>query len=128
MNHVEGVATSNGCTILVINPDTGKPIAFGPMQITPATWQTYAKMGEDIHNPTDNVIVGRRILAHLGSLTDWDAHKMAQGYFAGPGGIGLNRQDPLGQSTQKYADQVMSRLSPKKEAAGTQPATFHVTR
>ena len=119
---------SGGRNVNSTNPETGKPIAFGPMQITPATWQTYAKMGEDIHNPTDNMIVGRRILARLGTLTNWDAHKMAQGYFAGPGGIGSDRKDALGQSTHAYADQIMGRLGAKKEAAGMQPATFHVIR
>ena len=117
---------SGGKNLVSRDPETKQPIAFGPMQITPATWKDHAKFGEDINNPTDNVTVGRRILHRLGTLTDWDAHKMAQGYFAGPGGIGKDRKDALGQGTHKYADEILQRLGTKKEAAGMQPATFHV--
>ena len=126
--HAIMMQESGGRNATSRNPNTNDPIAYGPMQITPATWQTYAKTGENIHNPTDNVSVGRRILSHLGAMTNWDAHKMAQGYFAGPGGIDRNASDALGQSTQNYANQIIQRLGAKKEAAGMQPATFHVVR
>lgn len=117
---------SGGRNLVSRDPNSGKPIAYGPMQITPDTWRTYAKGNENINDPETNKAVGKRILAHLGELTNWDAHKMAQGYFAGPGGIGKDRKDALGQGTHKYADEVMHRLGSKREAAGMQPATFHV--
>ena len=116
---------SGGRNVISRNPKTGAPIAYGPMQITKPTWADYAKPGEDINNPTHNEAVARRILAAHGERFNWDAHKMAQAYFAGPGGVGKNRSDALGQSTNKYGDEIIQRLS---GGAQSRPATFQIRK
>lgn len=97
------------------NPNAVSPQgAKGTAQIMPNTFKQYAKAGESFNNDEDRRTVAKRYLQHLGEITNWDAHKMAQGYIAGPGGIGKNRTDSLGTKTQDYASQVLARVGKGK--------------
>ncbi len=99
------------------NPNVPTSIdgAEGIAQIIPGTFKRFAKPGEKVTNPKDSRNVARRYLIHLGELTNWDAHKMAQGYISGEKGIGKNRVDGLGTKTQDYANQVLSRIKFNKQ-------------
>src|SRR6185312_3252691 len=57
--------------------------ATGPMQIIPSTWAMYAKPGERIDNPADNMRVGRRILAALWAKYHGDIDKVLYSYANG---------------------------------------------
>lgn len=91
--------------------------ARGSMQITEGTFNQFKQGKERFNNEADRNAAATRYITYLGDQTDWDAHKMAEGYIAGVGGIGKNRRDALGTSTQSYANQIVSRLANKAEAA-----------
>lgn len=61
--------------------------AHGGMQIIPATFQRYAKPGERIDNPDDNMRVGVRIIKDLAGKFGNDPAKIATGYFSGEGNV-----------------------------------------
>lgn len=93
--------------------------ATGGWQIQPATFDTYAKPGEDINNPTDNAAVGQRIVADLYKKAGGDPARVAVGYFSGPGNIAppgsptpwlRDTQDPTGKSVSSYVSDVNARL------------------
>ena len=80
--------------------------AVGGWQIMPATFQQYAKPGEDINNPKDNEAVGRRIVDDLKAKYPDDPARVAVGYFSGPGNVA-----PPGSATPWIED--------KKDGNGT---------
>lgn len=69
------------------NPATSLTGARGPMQIEPGTFAQFAQPGENIDNATDNIRVGRRILAHYLQAYNGDAARAAVAYFSGPGNV-----------------------------------------
>lgn len=93
--------------------------ARGGMQIMPATFRQYARPGENIDNPADNMAVGRRIIADLYEKAGGDPARVAVGYFSGPGNIAppssptpwkSDRADGNGKSVSSYVNDVMKRL------------------
>jgi hypothetical protein len=75
--------------------------SFGPMQVTPDTFKRFAKPGESIDNPQDNVAVGKRYIDYLSKLPNvkGDPARIAVGYFSGEGNIA-----PLGSPTPYLHD------------------------
>ncbi len=69
------------------NSATSANGAVGQYQILPATFAKYAKPGEDIRNPTDNMAVGRRIIDDLSTKFGNDPQKIATAYFSGEGNV-----------------------------------------
>ncbi|CCG40163.1 lytic transglycosylase domain-containing protein [Magnetospirillum molischianum] len=107
--------------------------ARGGMQIMPATFARYAQPGESIDNPTDNMAVGKRIVADLSAKTGGDPARIAVGYFSGEDNIAppgspnpwkKDRTDGNGKSVSSYVRDVLghvndprsSRLSAQFEA------------
>jgi hypothetical protein len=61
--------------------------ARGPGQIMPATFKQYARPGESIDNPADNLAVHNRIIADYASRWPNDPARVAVAYFSGPGNV-----------------------------------------
>jgi hypothetical protein len=91
--------------------------AQGGMQIIPATFQRYAKPGERIDNPDDNMRVGVRIIKDLANKFGNDPAKIATGYFSGEGNVNPgqgsawknDRADGNGKSVSGYVSDVLKR-------------------
>jgi soluble lytic murein transglycosylase-like protein len=101
------------------NTATSSTGAVGGMQIEPATFRQYAKPGENIDNPQDNLAVGQRIIADLWQRSGGDPARVAVGYFSGPGNIAppnsptpwiRNAADPTGKTVEGYVSDIMKRL------------------
>lgn len=93
--------------------------ARGGWQITPATFTQYAKPGENIDNPKDNEVVGRRIVDDLKSKFGDDPSRIAVGYFSGPGNVApegsptpwkQDLKDGNGTSVSQYVNKVTTGL------------------
>lgn len=102
------------------NPATSSAGARGGMQIIPSTFAAYARPGESIDNPTDNLVVGRRIIEDLYNRANGDPGRVAVGYFSGPANIAPlafkspwreDRTDTNGKSTSGYVSDVLQRLA-----------------
>lgn len=80
------------------NPNIGNSVdgAVGIGQVEPATFARFAKPGEDIHNPKDNLAVSNRYIDYLSNLPNvqGDPSRIAVGYFSGEKNIA-----PLGSLT-----------------------------
>jgi soluble lytic murein transglycosylase-like protein len=94
--------------------------ARGGMQIEPATFAQYAKPGESIDNPENNLAVGQRIIADLWQKSGGDPARVAVGYFSGPGNIApvgsptpwvKNVADPTGKTVSGYVSDILKRTS-----------------
>lgn len=101
------------------NTTTSVTGAKGGMQIQPGTFAQYAKPGESIDNPADNLAVGQRIIADLFNRSGGDPARVAVGYFSGPGNIASadsatpwkrNAADPTGKSVSSYVADVLKRM------------------
>lgn len=93
--------------------------AVGPGQIIPATFQQYAKPGEDINNPADNRAVATRIVDDLSNKYGGDPARVAVGYFSGPGNVApagsatpwlRDVTDANGKSVSSYVQDVTQRV------------------
>lgn len=102
--------------------------ARGGMQVMPATFQRYAKPGERIDNPEDNMRVGIRIVKDLATKFGDDPAKIATGYFSGEGNVNAgqgsawreDRADGNGKRVSSYVADVLKRVGavvPSAEAA-----------
>lgn len=69
------------------NAPTSRAGAVGPGQVMPATFSRYAKPGEDINNPTDNMAVSRRITDDYMQKYNGDPQRVAVAYFSGEGNV-----------------------------------------
>src|SRR6185312_5876350 len=100
------------------NVKTSDKGAVGPMQVTPPFFQTYAKPGEDINKPEDNIAVGNRGIADLWEKAGGDPARVAVGYFSGPNNIAppgyptpwLNDKSDGHTLTSQYVNGVMTKL------------------
>jgi len=104
------------------NPNIGSSIdgAIGQAQIMPSTFAQYAKPGEDINNPADNLAVHQRIIQDLSQKAGGDPARIAVGYFSGPGNIAPSdsptpwkhdRADGNGKTVSSYVSDVLGRVS-----------------
>jgi hypothetical protein len=92
--------------------------AQGGMQIMPATFRRYAKPGERIDNPDDNMRVGVRIIKDLGKRFGNDPARIAAGYFSGEGNVNpgpgaawkTDHTDGNGKRVSGYVADVLSRM------------------
>jgi hypothetical protein len=113
------------------NPNSPPSVdgAVGQAQIEPATFKQYAKDGESINNPDDNLAVGKRIIDDHYSKYDGDPARTAVAYFSGPGNVAPadspvpykhDYKDGNGKSVSSYVADVQKRLA--SPLAATQPA------
>ncbi|CAB4154472.1 LT_GEWL domain containing protein [uncultured Caudovirales phage] len=106
--------------------------ARGGMQVIPATFQRYAKPGERIDNPDDNMRVGVRIIKDLATKFGNNPAKIAAGYFSGEGNVNAGKgsawkrdaRDGNGKSVSGYVSDVMQRVAgiSNAQAGEAQPA------
>lgn len=119
------------------NPNSPTSVngAVGAAQIEPATFAQYAKPGEDINNPEDNIAVHHRIIADLSTKAGGDPARVAVGYFSGPGNIAppssptpwkADHKDGNGKSVSSYVSDVLGRLNPVSNANASEPAVGSV--
>ena len=102
------------------NSRTSVDGARGGMQIIPSTFRAFAKPGERIDNPDDNLRVGVRYIKHLGDKFDNDPAKISTGYISGEGNVNagsgpawkVDRKDGNGKSVSSYVTDVLGRISP----------------
>lgn len=105
--------------------------AQGGMQVIPATFQRYAKPGERIDNPDDNMRVGVRIIKDLARRFGNDPAKIATGYFSGEGNVNTgqgsawknDRADGNGKRVSGYVSDILAKVGGISEAQAAQPAT-----
>lgn len=95
--------------------------AIGGAQILPKTFAQYAKPGEKISNPADNLAVGQRIVADYSQKYGGDPARVAVAYFSGPGNVApagsptpyiKDFKDGNGKSVLSYVQDVTSRIAP----------------
>lgn len=104
--------------------------AHGGMQIIPATFQRYAKPGERIDNPDDNMRVGVRIIKDLARRFGNDPAKIATGYFSGEGNVNPGQgsawkndlADGNGKRVSGYVADILAKVGGISEAQAAQPA------
>lgn len=102
-------AESAGCTHMNGQLTTSVAGAMGLMQLMPKTWQTYQgrlHLGEDPHNPSDNVLAG---VAYLRDLYDaYGQPGLFAAYHAGPARFEdhLSSGRPLPNATIEYLRRV----------------------
>lgn len=92
--------------------------AQGGMQVIPATFQRYAKPGERIDDPSDNMRVGVRIIKDLANRFGNDPAKIATGYFSGEGNVNPgqgnawrnDRADGNGKRVSGYVSDILSKV------------------
>lgn len=101
-----------------VNAVTSVNGARGGMQIIPATFNRFAKPGESIDNPDDNMRVGVRIIKNLADKFGNDPAKIATGYFSGEGNVNPGQgaawkrdaRDGNGKSVSGYVADVVKRV------------------
>jgi Transglycosylase SLT domain len=116
------------------NPNSPTSIdgAVGMGQILPATFAQYAKAGENINNPNDNLAVHQRIIEDLSRKSGGDPARIAVGYFSGAGNIAPpdsptpwknDHKDGNGKSVSAYVSDVLGRIPNKQYADSGQIMT-----
>ncbi|MGH7745747.1 MAG: lytic transglycosylase domain-containing protein, partial [Candidatus Dormibacteria bacterium] len=71
----------------------GSPTAFGPMQMTPATFASESPHG-NIHNDRDNIMAAAKYLSSLKSRYGGDMNLAIAAYNAGPGAVDAHHGVP----------------------------------
>ena len=101
--------------------------ARGGWQITPGTFQQYARPGEKIDSPSDNEAVGRRIISDLNQKYNGDAARVAVAYFSGPGNVApagsptpwiQDKADGNGTSVSSYVAGITRRMGANYSTGG----------
>lgn len=102
------------------NAPTSIDDARGIGQIIPATFNQYARPGEQIGNPSDNLAVSKRIIADYYQRYNGDAQRVAVAYFSGPGNVApqgattpyiRDAADGNGKRTSAYVADVSNRMN-----------------
>lgn len=100
--------------------------SFGPMQIKPDTFAQYAKPGESIDNPKDNIAVGNRIVDDYAKRWPNDPARVAVAYFSGPGNVAPSTSstpylhdthDANNKYVSAYVSDVLNRMGTSDYAA-----------
>lgn len=126
-------AESAGCVLLNGQPTTSTAGAMGLMQLMPATWGEYRarlSLGNDPHEPRDNILAGAAYLRDL-----YDAYGepgLFAAYHAGPGRYDdhLTSGRPLPRATLDYLARVREPRAPVEHASRpeTEARSVFVTR
>lgn len=93
--------------------------AHGIGQIMPATFAQWARPGERIDNPADNLAVSQRIIQSYYDRYHGDPARVAVAYFSGPGNVApegsptpwiRDSRDGNGKSVASYAQDIQRRV------------------
>jgi hypothetical protein len=92
--------------------------ARGAGQIIPDTFRRFARTGESIDNPADNLAVSARIVKRLADQHGDDASRIATGYFSGEGNVNAgagqawknDAADGNGKRVSSYVSDINRRL------------------
>lgn len=107
------------------NAPTSVDGAVGAEQITPGTFNQYAKPGEEITNPKDRGAVFDRMMADYSNKFNGDPARIAVAYFSGPGNVApagsptpwkRDVADGNGKTTSSYVSDITNRLTPGEYA------------
>lgn len=97
-----------------------------PGQIQPQTFAQYARPGENINNPVDNVVVSKRIINDYFKRYNGDVGRIATAYFSGPGNVSATGIQPFlrnandgTKTTASYVSDIQRRV-----AKMAQPSNF----
>jgi hypothetical protein len=104
--------------------------AIGPGQIMPGTFREWAKPGENIRNPNDNIAVSKRMVEAYHQRYGGDAARVAVAYFSGPGNVApagsptpWKRNSSDGAvSVSQYVQQVVGRMGGNVDVTGVPKA------
>jgi hypothetical protein len=104
--------------------------AIGPGQIMPGTFREWAKPGENIRNPDDNVRVSKRMVEAYHQRYGGDPARVAVAYFSGPGNVApagsltpWKRNSSDGAvSVSQYVQQVVGRMGGNVDVTGVPKA------
>ena len=104
--------------------------ARGPGQIMPATFRQYARPGESIDNPADNLAVHNRIIADYNARWPNDPARVAVAYFSGPGNVAppgsptpwIRNVSDVNESVAKYVANATAKMGGPAVAAGAPAA------
>lgn len=104
-------AESAGCVTMDGAPTVSYAGAMGLMQLMPHTWATYRdklQLGDDPHDPSDNVFAGTAYLRDLYDRYGWPG--VVAAYHAGPTRYSehLSGGRPLPRVTRDYVTRVAS--------------------
>lgn len=69
------------------NAKTSIDGAVGPGQIKPETFALFAKPGESVTNPADNIAVSKRMISSYMAKYNNDPQRAMVAYFSGPGNV-----------------------------------------
>lgn len=105
--------------------------ATGPGQLMPGTFAQYAKPGERIDNPADNIAVHHRIIADYQRRWPGDPARVAVAYFSGPGNVAppgsptpwIHNYSDVNESVAKYVSSTAGNATPATPATSATPAT-----
>src|SRR5208337_784896 len=117
------------------NPNEATSIngARGTGQIMPGTFARYAKPGENIDNPADNLAVSRRIIADFSAKYQNDPERVAVAYFSGEGNVAPagnptpwrhDRADGNGKLVSSYVADIQKRLGQGGPSGDVHLASF----
>jgi hypothetical protein len=93
--------------------------AVGNNQIEPSTFKLFARPGEDINNPADNLAVRDRMVARYEQQFGNDPARIAVAYFSGTRNVAppgsptpyiRNTHDATGTTVQQYVAKMQSKL------------------
>lgn len=113
------------------NAPTSVNGAVGAGQIMPETFARFAKPGERIDNPDDNLAVSKRITDSYAQKYNGDAARVAVAYFSGEGNVSpagsptpwiSDKADKTGKTTSSYVSDVINRLGGETTVKGQKAA------
>lgn len=124
-------AESAGCAMIDGRPVVSSAGAIGLMQLMPATWTALRKrhgLGNDPHDPRDNILAGAAYLRELRERFG-DAGVFAA-YHAGPARYQAHRLrgEPVPVETQRYLARVGTALGVNTTTDATSLAGLHADR
>jgi soluble lytic murein transglycosylase-like protein len=123
-------AESSGCEMMNGAPTVSSAGAMGLMQLMPNTWVAYREklqLGDDPHNPGDNILAGSAYLRDLYDRHGWPG--AAAAYHAGPSRYEEHVSDvrQLPRSTLDYLEHI-ERLTGDPTSVALVERTLFVVR
>jgi hypothetical protein len=105
--------------------------AIGPGQIMPGTFAQYARPGEKISNPADNMAVHQRIISDYAQRWPGDPARIATAYFSGPGNVSppgsptpwIRNVHDVNENVSKYVSNALSSM-PSRPVSPTPGVTL----
>jgi hypothetical protein len=108
------ISNESGGRTNVVSPQG----AVGYGQIMPGTFKQYARPGENINNPADNIAVHNRIIADYNARWPNDPARVAVAYFSGPGNVSkpgsptpwIKNTSDVNENVSKYVANALAKM------------------